>query len=106
MSSEIENPVVQREDHLDQIEPDAGRFSAEINSENLQFEKMDSELRHSIRTSFLDLKITVCIQLSVDEVAGLRDPIPYYVNNLFADLLTFLDPDEPPVEPLHLRRRA
>jgi hypothetical protein len=81
MSSEIENSVTEICGIPEQQEVEEQRISECIQPESSEIERMDSELRFKIKQSFLELKITVCIQLSVDEVAGLRDPVPYYVSS-------------------------
>ena len=79
MSGEIENYVASGDTQSDPCEQEISRVSAEMHLDSCSFERIEPELKHRIKTQYLDLKITVCIHLSVDEVAGLRDPVPYYV---------------------------
>lgn len=97
MSTEIENPEPQPSDQQEM------EVSTERPSQLSSIEKMDSELRFKIKQSFLNLKITVCVSLSVDEVAGLRDPVPYYVRDISFYGIHIVDRNEPPIKPIHLR---
>ena len=104
MSDEVEVSVLQSKPEDDPTKAQEARLSGILQASDCEFLKMEPELRKNIRKNFLDLKITVCIQLSLDEVAGLKDPVPYYVSGFPRGMvLTLPDPDEPSIESLHLR---
>lgn len=107
MSTEIENTATENSEVLNEGEElEDRRISVIMQAGNPNFERIDSNLKESIRAKFLDLSITVCIQLSPDEVAGLRDPVPYYVTLIIWHRLKAIDSDESPVQSLHIRRGA
>lgn len=47
--------------------------------ESSETAKMEPELKAQVRKAFLNLKVTVCINLNKNDIAGFNTPQPYYV---------------------------
>lgn len=55
----------------------------EVTQQDQNLAPIDVDLRDNIRKAFLRMKITVCVNLNKNDIAGFNTPQPYYVSLYF-----------------------